>query len=338
MVLIGKAPSPQILYEVSDPLRPRLLCRITGTTAHLFTGDTITYLRSAGSGTEVVLRSLGSGNESVVTSIPKDHLEGTYYGPTAWTPDGGIAAATLTPDRTHTDNSDVWLFAQRFAGVIWSYPYPVRGCICRFGLPGATLAISPDGQYLVAGGPGKGLEAFVVFRLSDRMQVKAFDAGTGFVMWDRTGHRLFIAGTTTQSWTPEVGTVPLTGAGRWDHLAGLSPDGTKIAYTGYLGPDVDANLRVYVYDTNAGSVRMLSDQSRSQVLFVKSGWVWYLDEAPCATGSPRPGCGPWGTAPTNRVFAMNLTGGVEQEVAFSQGENLALDYGMFTLAEFWPNF
>jgi hypothetical protein len=34
---------------------------------------------------------------------------------------------------------------------------------------------------------------------------------------------------------------------------------------------------------------------------------------------------------------MNLTSGVEQEVVFSQGEAPALEYGMFTPGEFWPN-
>src|ERR1700674_165745 len=38
MVLMqSRYPSQQQLYDVSDPLHPRLLCRITNTTAHLFT-------------------------------------------------------------------------------------------------------------------------------------------------------------------------------------------------------------------------------------------------------------------------------------------------------------
>jgi hypothetical protein len=342
MVLLGRRPAPLTLYEVSDPLRPRLLCRISGTSAHIFTDDTITYLRTAGSGTEVVLRSMGSGNERVVTSIPKPGLEGSYYGPSAWFSDGSLSAATFTPSETNTDRSEVWLFSQRYAGMLYSYRYPVGGCICRFGLPQPTLALSPDGQYLVSGFPfGKETESpFVVFRLSDRTQIKTLDSSTTFVIWDRTGHRLLSSGPSgSQAWTPEAGMTNLAGAQHWQQLAGLSPDGTKIAYTAPLGTAPQLNLRGYVYDAKSDSTRMLIDQSRAQVVFVKSGWVWYLDEAACDSNSTRPGCGPWGSAPSGKVFAMNLGDGAESAVVFAEGEAVQLDFGTYAFApgEFWPN-
>jgi hypothetical protein len=332
----------QMLYEVSDPVHPRLLCRITGTSAHIFTGDTIAYLRTAGSGTEVVLRSMGSGNESVVTSVPKADLEGSYYGPTAWAADGTVTAATIPPaDTSNQPQSQVWLFSQRYAGLLYSYPYPLTGCICRFGVPQPTLALSPDGQYLVAGFPaGKGSTPFVVFRLSDRTQIKSLDSSIAFVMWDRSGHRLFMSGPAgSQSWSPEAGTANLAGAQHWQYLAGLSPDGTQVAYTAPLNTASQPNLRVYVYDANAQSTRMLIDQSRSQVVFVKSGWVWYLDEVACDTSSPNPGCGPWGSKPGGKVFAMNLTTGTESEVVFPGGDGFQFDFGTYAFApgEFWPN-
>ena len=343
MVLIGRRPAPLHLYEVSDPLHPRLLCRITGTTAHLFTGDTITYLRTAGSGTEVVLRTLGSGNESVVTSVPKAGLEGSYYGPTAWTADGSLTAVTIPPaDTSNQPKSEVWLFSQRYAGLLYSYPYPLTDCICRFGIPQPTLAFSPDGEYLVAGWPvGRGASPFVVFRLSDRVQVKAFDFNTSLVIWNRTGHRLFLSGQNgSQSWTPESGTATLPGAMPWQFLAGLSPSGSQVAYTSYKDPQngQPGTLRVFSYEVTSDSTRMLIDQSRSQVVFVKSGWVWYLDEVACDPTGATPGCGPWGSKP-GKVLAMNLTSGVESEVVFAPGETIQMDTGtyVFSPGEFWPN-
>jgi len=341
MVLLGRRPAPLLLYEVSDPVHPRLLCRITGTSAHIYTGDTITYLRTAGSGTEVVLRSMGSGNESVVTSIPKAGLEGSYYGPTAWASDGSLAAATFTPSQANTDQSAVWLFSQRYAGVLYSYPYPAIGCICRFGVPQPTLALSPDGQYLVAGFPvGKGSSPFVVYRLSDRAQVKTLDSSITLAIWDRTGHSLLLSGPSgSQSWTPEAGAVYLAGAEHWLYLAGLSPDGTKVAYTASLATAPQPNLRVYVYDIKGASTRMLIDQPRSQILFVKSGWVWYLDEVVCDSSSATAECGPWGSKASGKVFAMNLTSGAETEVVFASGEGVQMDFGTYAFApgEFWPN-
>ena len=341
MVLLGKRPAQLLLYEVADPLHPRLLCRITGTSAHIFTGDTITYLRPAGSGTEVVLRSLGSGNESVVTSIPKAGIEGSYYGPTAWAADGTITATTIPPaDTSNQPQSQVWLFSQRYTGMLYSYPYPLTGCICRFGVPQPTLALSPDGQYLVAGHPiGKGSTPLVVYRLSDKTQVMNFDPNLGSAFWGRTGHQLFLSGSSpTQTWTPESGVTPLSGATRWSYLPGLSPDGKQVAFTAYTGPG-ENQLRVYSYDVPTDTTRTLVDRSRSQVLFVKSGWVWYLEEAACDTSRPLPGCGPWGTAPSGKVFAMNLTSGTESEVVFAPSEGVQMDFGTYAFApgEFWPN-
>jgi hypothetical protein len=84
----------------------------------------------------------------------------------------------------------------------------------------------------------------------------------------------------SRSWTPEDGLAGQAGAGGRSYLAGLSPDGTEIAYTGFADA---VSIRVYVYDLASGKTRILIDQSRSEVTFVKDGgWVWYLEEAPCA--------------------------------------------------------
>jgi hypothetical protein len=72
MVLMqGQYEAQQLLYDVSDPVHPRLLCRISSTSAHLFTGDTFEYLKPvSATETDVMLHSLGSGNESVAARFP----------------------------------------------------------------------------------------------------------------------------------------------------------------------------------------------------------------------------------------------------------------------------
>ena len=65
---------------------------------------------------------------------------------------------------------------------------------------------------------------------------------------------------------------------------------------------------------------------RSQVVFVKDGWVWYFEEVACTACAG-------GTKPSGKVFAMNLSGGAETPVAFAAGEAPPdLEPG-----EFWPN-
>lgn len=61
----------QLLYEVTNPVRPRLLCKITNTSAHLFTGDTFEYLKPvSATETDVMLRSLGSGEREPRRHVP----------------------------------------------------------------------------------------------------------------------------------------------------------------------------------------------------------------------------------------------------------------------------
>lgn len=345
MMMLAGPPSPytahEVLYDVSDAVRPRLLCNISNTSAHLFTGDTFEYLKPvSGSETDVILHSLGSGNESLAGKFP-------YYANSgSWLPDLTVMAYTI---QVSVDNANypaggtqVWLYSQHHTAPLFTYRNGFGDCICRFGLPTAMLAVSPDGQYVVAGRmAGKGSVPLAVYRVSDRGLAATLEPSVVTVLWARAGHRLFIVrfGTeATQSWTPEVGVSNLARAGSWAYLPGLSPDGSQVAYTAYADPNTSQKVRTNVYDLKAGSTRVLVDSPRSQVLFVKDGWVWYLEEAQCDPMT----CGaPWGTQPTGKVFAMQLSAATETEVTFAAGENPvtqagAVDWLPFAPGEFWP--
>ena len=331
MVLLG-----QVIYDVTDPVHPTLLCQVANTVAHLYTGDTFTYIRRSGdSGTEVVLHSMGSGNESVIAGWPLKLLDPPWANAGAWIPDGDHAAtAVWATDADNNETTEVWLFAQPRTTRLYTIPPAIGGCPCRFGLPPPTLAFSADGQYLVAGWPvGKGASPLRVYRVADATLVQTLELADFGALWDRTGHRLYLlhGADPSRSWTPEGGFAPLDGATAWPFDAGLSPDGSQVAYTAYADPANQANLRVYVYDVASKKTRQLSDQMRSEVRFVKPGWVWYREEAACD------GCGPWGTHATAKVFAMNLSTGVETQVVFAPGESLPELEVQFQAAEFWPN-
>jgi hypothetical protein len=116
----------------------------------------------------------------------------------------------------------------------------------------------------------------------------------------------------------------------WSYLPGLSPDGLKIAYTAYADPSAMKDPRVYVYEFNSASSRMLLDKLRTQVVFVKNGWAWYLEERICDNSCLG------GTEPTGKVLAMQLSSGIETEVSFAAGEKPDMLQFAFAPGEFWP--
>jgi hypothetical protein len=72
-------------------------------------------------------------------------------------------------------------------------------------------------------------------------------------------------------------------------------------------------------------------------VFIKDGWVWYLDERACTAADACPGA----TMPSGKVWAMNLATGSEQEVSWAFGDDPhgqagIVGWGVFTPGEFWP--
>lgn len=337
----GPYGSASLIYDVSDPLHPKLVCTIDSTTAHLFTGDTFAYLKPVSTNeTDVILHSLGSGNESKAASFPlnlvnqfRNDIEDS-----AWTPNGSMVAYTIADENANTVH--VWLYSQGKAKLVHDYGQPIGDCICRFGLPAPVLAFSPDRQFLAAGWEaGKGSTGITVIRVSDGATLFTADTRFSSALWDHSGHRLYLAGTfsaNADSWTPEAGLTALPG-GPWSFVPGISPDGTEAAYTAYADPDTQLKPRVFTYDLKANTAHLLIDQPRAEVVFVKDGWVWYDEEQPCATGGSCAGS----TTPSGKFFAMQLSTGVEQPVTFASGEapGDAHFQGIFTsgVSDYWPN-
>jgi hypothetical protein len=338
LALLGRDVYPDFasaadLYDVTNPLAPRLICTIGNTSSHLLSNDTIEYLRpTTADKTEVVVRSITTGVETTAATLPFATRTA------AWTSDGAVVAYRERVPAGPNDYSDhfaVWLFAAGHLAQLYSYPTGIGDCICRFGLPHPVLAISPDGQYLVSGWiAGKGSVPLVVYRLSDRRQVATLDASVYNALWAGSGHRLFLvsfSGVTpccVQSWTPEAGLSPLPNASQWFYDPSLSPGGGQVAFTAYADPSNQTSPRVYVYDLAGQQTRLLIDQPRADGVFVKDDWVWYGEDVVCAD------C-PNGTTPSGRIFAMQLSTHAESLVTFTPGEQPQTG-APWSPAGYWP--
>lgn len=338
LVLMGDANAGYLLYEVSDPVHPRLLCRISSTSARIASADSIAYLKPvSATDTDVILRSLQTGAETRAASFPFN-LQGSPFATPSWWSDGSLLAYTGNPDNPGSDTlTQVWLYANHAMKLLTTYPWPLTDCICRFGFAPQMNALSPDGQYVVSGWPvGKGAGPFTASRVADRSQVQAFDLSVSEVLWARTGHQLFLIGQNgVRAWTPEAGFSALPGTSQWTFFPSLSPDGSQAVYTTYIDQG-QSQPRAFLYDFGAKATRQLNDQPRTQVLFVKAGWVWYLGEAICQPAQGQ--CPPWGSAPSGTVYAHDLATGHETVVAFAPGEAPLVTSNPFVFQphDLWP--
>jgi len=317
------------IYDVTDPVHPRLLCRITFTSANLSGSSNFEYLdpRSA-TDTNIAVKPFAGGTESSAGALPG------WVSSAAWLPNGSLGAYTTrvgSYPNCPSSAVQVWAYRGGSSALLTTYCVGIGDCICRFGLPGPVLAFSPDGQYLVEGLlSGKGSTPMGVFRLADHIRVATLPINTDTAFWDRSTDRLFeVFYDSVEAWTPDGTTRGVAGAANWSYDPNVSPDGAYVAYTTYLDQVDGTQPRVYVYEARTSSTRMLVNQPRSQVIFIKDGWVWYLEEQDCSD------C-PNLTQPSDKVFAMNLSTGVEQQVIFAAGEAMTYTTDLLP-GEFWPN-
>lgn len=319
----------ETIYDVTDPLHPRLLCRVVGTTAHLSSATNFQYLEPRlATETDIVERSLADGTEHLVGKLPG------WITSAAWLPSGPLGAYTVRIDSFSdcpTGGVEVWAYQQGTSRLLTTYCLGMGDCICRFGLPGPVLAFSHDGRYLVEGLlSGKGSTPMGVFRLADGARVATLAINTDTAFWDRTSDRLFeIYYDSVQAWTPDGTTIAVPGAAVWSYFPNTPPGGGQVVYTAYSDEVQGTDPRVYIDDLAATKTRMLIDQPRSQVVFVKDGWVWYLEEQPCSD------C-PNNTEPSGKVYAMNISTWVEQLVTFATSEAMTYPDDLMP-GEFWPN-
>jgi Tol biopolymer transport system component len=157
-------------------------------------------------------------------------------------------------------------------------------------------------------------------------------AGVRFAFWARSGHRLYLVGNSSvEVWTPEAGAATVPGTIAWTLQPNFSPDGSQLAFTAVTSK----GIRIYVYDFKTKASRLLTSKPRSVAMFVKPGWVWYLEEKPCVASSNSVCFDP--TQPDGNVLAMNLATGQESRVTFATGDApVKVNWTYVVPGDVWP--
>jgi hypothetical protein len=329
----------EVLYDVADPLHPRAVCRISNTYARIFNGTSVDFLVPNKDGTTALVNhALGSNTEVLEARFPADLTNvylGSQFAELSRPPALGAIAYAASGGTDANGSSVVDVRVANLDGNTKVFSYSVGGIdsFGRPGLPSPNLALSADGTYLVAGWAIEGIGVHL-FRLNDRAEVSLpLPAGLRFGFWSRAGHTLYLVGASgVEAWSPEVGAINLQGAEAWTLGPNFSPDGTQVAYTGFTSTH---DIRSYTYDFKAKATHLLVDQPRSSVVFVKAGWVWYMEEKPCVQTESNV-CFD-STTPDGNVLALELATGRESPVVFAPGESLTQP-NTFSVApvDVWP--
>lgn len=323
--------SGTFVYNVSDPLHPVVVCRISNTTAHIVTGTSLEYLLPQPDQTTTVqVHSLGTNSENVNSRFAAP-LWSPYLS-VSWRPNPTVLAYSADQaDPSGLSTTGVWLADANTSTRVYKYSVPGLDSFGRPGLPPPTLSVSPDGAYLVAGWPiGQPLH---VFRLSDRADVSpAMPQGLRFGVWARTGHVLYLVGDSgVEVWSPEAGPAAVPNTIAWTLTPDFSPDGSQVVFTAVTS----SGIRIFVYDFKVRASRLLIDKPRSAAMFVKPGWVWYLEEKACVPSASNACFDP--TQPDGNVLAMNLATGQESPVTFAPGDTPVLgDWASLEPSDVWP--
>ena len=305
------------VYDVADPVRPRLVCRSANTVIHVLDGNAIAYTAVVADHVVIVRRDLATGAESRIAQLriaPRPY----YWAWAGWTWDGSLEVYT-TAGAPRADGRwlvSVHLFSNGADNVLYTLDAGPGGLEGRWG-PRGVLAFSPDRAYLaISDFPfyiyGENVRIFSVADQRQKFATKGTPSGGTWIANDRF---VWASGSLMQ-WSPSTG-VTLLRSEYWYGVTG-SGDGHWLA--GMLFAKLDANS----YDNSkprglivavGGGTTFQPTGLASSPGFVTPTVVWYAEEGPSTEGGLA-----GDTSPTGVIRAFNLASASDQAVRFVAGE------------------
>jgi hypothetical protein len=289
------------VLDVSNPLKPALLCWLSGAQGGRFNQSATQIVFWIGD--KLGTADLASGKVVQTDTLPAVPSEGFFSS-------DGMQFAYRTGDDTNVgmsthlyrraDHRDLTLYTQAPIGGHGGQPYG----------PLDQLSFSPDNKELLdfyefrppSGTPPR----FMVFKTADgsvayQLETAAFGA------WASTGSTVYFFVQGEQGFVGELDSVGPSGQAQtvvpsingffWPRV---TPDGAAIVYDTYDNSGLPHLMRL---DLATKAVAQLSTSISSKPVFVTKSTMWADEEKPCD-------CGPGGaSAPDGSVLAHNLGGG-----------------------------
>jgi hypothetical protein len=307
----------RVLYDVSDPIRPRLVCRSANTLMHLLGGNAVAYTRVAGGQTYVVRRDLTTGAESQLARLPADPLSYPIGAYAAWASDGSLEAYATSSgtDANGKFQVQLHLWSSGADHVLYTVDRFPMGFESRWS-PFGVVEFSPDYAYLAF---SPVLDAMRIFSVADQRQVLVMPTRAAGGTWVANNRFVWAVDQDLSTpsgviqWTPAAGATIL----RPDYWYGpsSSTDGKWLAATEpfRLSNQSDpAYPRVVI--ASVGGATLFESRLGSNPGFVTPTVVWYAEEGPCTQACIGP------TSPNGTIHAFDVSSGSDRTFRFRVGE------------------
>jgi len=304
------------LYDVSDPINPRLVCRGTDTSMHVLDGNAIAYTTVLASHVVIIRRDLTTGAESRIAQLrvaPRPF----YWVSATWTWDGSLEVYS-TSNATSTGTTwqvQVHLWSNGADHVLYTIQAGAGGIESRWAQR-PILEFGPDHSYVAISDSAFSLysNSVRIFLVADRRQKFVSAAASSGGTWIANDHFVWatLASSSTvlgklMQWTPTGGATLLrsefwygptsSSDGRW--LAGTLLSGSYAAPGVFVAP--------------LGSGRTLQTGLASSPKFVTPTVVWYAVEALTPSGYDQ-------TTPSGVIHAVDVVSQTDKVVTFRAGE------------------
>jgi hypothetical protein len=300
ILVMKAAPSVKVLADVTDPLHPKTICKLTGGwSPSLVTDSEISWAASEhrpGTAGASVIATLDvfSGTASVVATWQGGgFLDGLH----AWSPHRDLLAYLVSD----TSGVDLHLLSGGGDRVVASLgAVPARGV--NQTEDDSFLQFSPDGAYFALEQTFTISGAHLQVRRATNGALAYSQTSATMASWGSTGSKLYFRHL-------QAGTIYA-----WDSVAGLTqPIGQSLAwikpladagddYLAFTVRDATGAPHVWLYGHGGRSGAQLPNV-RSSPQFLTASQVFYISETPCGAN-----CGPGpATIPDGKTFIYDIS-------------------------------